>query len=705
MAELADAIDPGPQPPLHAALSPWIVEVVVGPQPLPRGRDVLPAIKPPIDAWDELPPDATDRQRVQALVDLARAAMIAEQRLSDDEVGLDVLLVLERIYNVFDAPRLAEQDDVVARHLAAFAQTAAEAGSLDDQRQLPELVRAVRTAILGAGALHRQTVARILRRAPDHPQVPDMLARVAVGIGERNRELAVSAMQLSLELRAPGTVIARHRLELAALCFAALDLPCGNEAREAAEPARREADAALRQRFDRVDALARLAGEAVALEDRGDADARLRRAEIMLALHRYGEAEELYRSLHRQHPDDARAVAGLARHAIVSRGDFRAAYQLIERSEAEQHRDRTYYEVAIGTRATTLLQDVLPRAAEGGLSAALDAVAPYLAKLRADVLAYEALGAEDGVVLHWLLDRLDEAIALLRAGKQAELRTRARALLPAALELQRKVPGSIHAYRILMSAASLSSDAKAAFEAVDAPLPDLGDHRSAGALRRAAALLDLAIAWEKLDRIDDVVRLVEPLGRADDPRAAALLAHAWAVKARVTGDAEALVKASDRYRVAATDPRASAVVFHNHAVVLHELGKHDDARQRWQRALERVSDDRRDIVRLHEVVAGSEPAYLDVEPFTRSADEELALLAWRWAARLAPAGEAAAVRKNLRKAEASVRKQSLRPTLPPGRAGVLLAGAVDFDLRYAGEGGLDFVFDVAMSPWLVLVPS
>jgi hypothetical protein len=50
-----------------------------------------------------------------------------------------------------------------------------------------------------------------------------------------------------------------------------------------------------------------------------------------------------------------------------------------------------------------------------------------------------------------------------------------------------------------------------------------------------------------------------------------------------------------------------------------------------------------------------------------------------------------AIRKTLRKTEAEVRRASLRPTIPPGRAGVLLAGALRFD--------------VVLAPRLVLVPQ
>jgi tetratricopeptide (TPR) repeat protein len=655
--------------------------------------------------WDQLGADASEPQRLEALIGLARATVIAEQQLSAKEVDVEVLLALERTYAVFDQPQLVRDEGLLARHVAAFARIAAEQGRLPDQRQVPELARVVRAAIQGSGALHRHAVARILRQAPEHPDVPDILARVAIGVGHRNDELAVGAMRLSVEMRAIDAVEPRHRLELAALCFEALELQCGNEARQAAEPARREAKAVLRRRFDRVDRLARLAAEAAQLDDRADAEARLRRAEIMLALHRFDDAEELYRTLHRQHPDDARAVAGLARHAIASRADFHAAYQFIERSTAAEHRDLAYYEIAIGTRATTLVQDVLPRVSEGGVEAAIVVAGPYLAKLRADVLAYEELGADDGVVLHFLLDRLDEAVELLRKGKAAEIRTRARALLPEAAQLQQRVPKNLHAYRILMSAASLSSDAKAAFAAVDGPLPELGEHRSEGGLRRAAALLDLAVAWEKFDRLDDVLRRVDEAELpAGDPRAVALRAHVAALKARVTGDAEAWVAAADLYRAAAADPEVPAVVRHDLGVVLHELGKRDEALQWWDRALERVSDGERDIVRLHEAVGAAEPAFLAVQEFTTSDDEELALLALRWAARLAPPREAPAIRKALRKAETDVRRATLRPTLPPGRAGVLLPGSLRFDFSYASEGGLDFVFDVVLAPWLVLTP-
>ena len=99
-----------------------------------------------------------------------------------------------------------------------------------------------------------------------------------------------------------------------------------------------------------------------------------------------------------------------------------------------------------------------------------------------------------------------------------------------------------------------------------------------------------------------------------------------------------------------------------------------------------------------------DPKFLDIERYTRSADRELALLALRWAAHLAPPAQVPAIRKALRRAEAEVRRVTLRPTLPPGRAGVLLATHLDFELAYVDDGGLAFVFDVTLAPWLVIPP-
>jgi multidrug efflux pump subunit AcrB len=52
-------------------------------------------------------------------------------------------------------------------------------------------------------------------------------------VGHRNDELAVGAVRLSVEMRAPGTVEPRDQLDLAAVCFEALELECGNVARGA----------------------------------------------------------------------------------------------------------------------------------------------------------------------------------------------------------------------------------------------------------------------------------------------------------------------------------------------------------------------------------------------------------------------------------------------------------------------------------------
>ena len=699
LAELADALDPGPQPPLSAGLSPWIAEVLEVPATPPAGGELLIAMKQPLQVWDAVGRDVSEADRVQALIGIARAVAIGEGQLGKEAVDIDVLLTLERAYTVIDRPELDAQEELLARHFAEFARVAQAQGQLDDQRKLAEAVTLVRGAVRSAGALHRSVVARILRVAPDHPEIPGVLARAAAAVQARNDDLAVGAMRLSVEIReGAGTAKPNHYLQLAATCYQALELACGREAVSWASTGR--ADPKLRERFAEIDALAKLVAEAAELTDRADVPSRLRRGEIMLSLRRWTDAEELFRTLHRQHPEDARAVTGLARHAIASRRDFHAAYQLIERNEAKEHRDTAYFELAIGVRATTLVRDVLPKAT--GVEEALALARPYVDKLREDIVALEKSGGSDGVVLHFVLDRFEEAVELLRAGDTAQIRKRARALLPSAVALQAKAPKNLHAYRILLSAASLSADPKRAFKVVDAAPPELGVHKAEGALRRALALLDLVVAWEEWERLPDVLRY---LGDAKgDLRARVIRGHVAALQARRSGNAEGWIRAEELYRKAAADPASAAGVRHNLAVTLHELGKPKRAATWWARALERASEDHRDVVRLHQLVSKSAPRFVDVEPFATSADEDLALLALRWAVKLAPPSEVGRMRKALKQAEAKLRKTTLRPTLPPGAAGVLLKGNLSFNLGYDVVDGLKLTVDLATTPWLVLAP-
>jgi tetratricopeptide (TPR) repeat protein len=192
---------------------------------------------------------------------------------------------------------------------------------------------------------------------------------------------------------------------------------------------------------------------------------------------------------------------------------------------------------------------------------------------------------------------------------------------------------------------------------------------------------------------------------ADDPRVLGLRGHVAAIDARRSGNAERWIEAEEAYRKAAADPGIDAGVRNNLAVALHELGKPDKAALSWDRALSRAGDDQRDIVRLHQLVSGAAPpSFVALEPLTTVADEELALLALRWAVKVAPAADRGRMRRALKQAEVKARKTTLRPTLPPGAAGVLLKGNLSFNLGYDARDGLKLTVDVATTPWFVLVP-
>lgn len=625
------------------------------------------------------------------VLDVVATAWTAEALVLRGEISVELLEGLERAYSMFDQPayRLLEQSRREA--VLAFAAAINDRGISLTERQLAEADRLIASVADGAGAAQLGIAKLLLQNHAERPGTADVAVRSAAALVGVQDAVAVELVQASV---APGATTSGDpsaALAGARVCYRTLAISCAEAALQQARVSGTERAA--------IDKLAGQAARALELRDRADLDSRVELGELYLELRRDDDARAVFETAHTQHPEDARPVGGLAKHAIMTRADFRGAYQLLERSGATENRDRSYYEVAIGTRAVSLAYDVMPRAAAegGGLAGAAASVEPYYRRLRADVLAYRDLGVPEAEVLLFVLDGVFEILPRLE--DKAVLRERLSGLLPRAKELQQAAPTHAPAYRLLLLAAAFSTDREASLSVVRAePAPALlvGDTGP----RRVAQWLDLALRWEAYGELPAIEAAVNEVGvAASDPRLAAILGVISAVRARLGQRAEWQTAAG--YFNAALEGQPELVTANNLAVALHELGRTDEALALFGQL--GTPGNRAPIVEFNAAVAAADRSSLTAS--CEGAADEASVLACRWLEREA---KTAADKKRwaLRSAEAETqaRSNAIRSAPIAGQASALPKGEFNFNMNYAPLVGLDLGISVTTSAWLVLSP-
>ncbi len=364
LEEIADAIDPGPRPGLTHELPGWLGALL---RDEPRLRDVgelLAAADAELQSFEaQVEAGVDDDAMPSVLLSLGRALAMSEEAAAElADAPVEALVRLERVYNLMDAPQLANDRGLVSRLVQAMGAAAAQEGDVEAEAAMNDLTQLAFASLRGSGALHRHTVATLLRRAPEHPAVPDALAHLAGGAWREDEALAVAIMRRSLEQRGDD-VAAEHWLDLAVLCHRTLDLACGQQARAKALALLSADDEALRERLKRAGELADSARKAVELADAAGLEDGLERGEALVDLERYADADALYEQLHRRHPEDARPVFGQARVMLFKGFDFVGAYELIKEANPAEHRGQRWYELTIGVRATAVLYYMMPQLA------------------------------------------------------------------------------------------------------------------------------------------------------------------------------------------------------------------------------------------------------------------------------------------------------------------------------------------------------
>ncbi len=698
--QIADLIDPGPQAPLSEGLPPQVFELLgLEQNPSASGAVLLEQSIAETELIAQAVGDAEDAEVWTLLIrSSARAVVLAEQAAQRGAVEADALAQLERAYKGVDVPALANDRNVIVEFIATYVAQAAMDGGRGSAEFEP-LVQRAQDAMRSAEPLHRRTTAQLLRVAPDHDAVPTALLAVAVAELGAGHEWTIPAAKLALERRGK-LASASEQLDLARICLEGLDVPCAEAAVRAAAGA---------EGSDQVSADLVFARRIVELADATTLEHRLERARAFLELERYATAKAEFEALHAEFPQDARPVAGLARHAVRKDFDFSEAHRLIESQVDPKNADEAYYELAIGTRMMAVIFSVLPNVAatNGGNTASL--LEPVLVGLRPDIEGYAALGNTDGRFLVFVLDVMEELLAQYEQTDKLNLRHLA-SLSDSVVALQSEIPNNPHAYRVLMSIAALEPDKSRASTMVGVPAPAGPEHDSL-VFRRARALVDLAVTWSDPSFAKQAVDALQEVDSSTSYQAEELRIDALMVQ-RVLGGTAAWETIWKPYQLLLDgDLTSNPRVLNNLGVAVLHYGGPAEARDVWELSSDACADqdeDHGDVGKLNLIVSASPDggaaalaAMRTLAGETTNAGVRVTALAWvhAWSKGRARRGAQAALKAALDEAK----RDGPRPTAPDPYSGLVLEGAFSTGLGYA-EDGLAINFDGSGLPWAILAP-
>lgn len=696
----ADAMDPGPQARLTDELPAWMFEMV-GLQANPTDPPAV-LLKRSADAQADV--RAMMKKGIQddaaifvAIRSTARALVLAEQAAALGTPDGDTLERLERVYSAVDVPLFASDRSTFGQVITLFAQQAAAEGrGPADAEQFQQLVVAVQNAMRAAGPLHRHTTAELIRANPEHDGVPTALLAAANAHRGTQDEWPVGTAKAAIDKRGEAAS-PDEQLDLARVCYAALDLSCG----DAALAAGRGADG-----VDGVQTLGELATRIVALEGKTDFDARLERARAQLDLGRHFAAEAEFRALRGSAPNDARPVAGLATLAIASELDFVRAAELIDDAGPLENADTNYYELAIGARATAAMTVLMPRAAAGELDQMGGELHALLERMQRDAKGYAALGNDDGRFLRAVFDVGEELLAQYEAGGTVNVHE-VSDLTARIADLQSQISNHGHSYRLLMSASLFEPDRARAVAAVETKPPG-GEEHDTLALRRGRALCDLAVTWSDGGLAEQCLQVSRDLPRS--PGQVMLSADALVTTVQLTGKVSWL-KVGQAYDLLLDDDMTpeDARALNNVGMALWQMGNHESAIDAWALSAQ-LAEEFGGVPQLNMLVATAGEGSREASAALRGLMSEdrkpgvrIAAMAW-FAAWESGKKAKAAAQKALADAIEEETKSGMRPTPPDPYSGVLLEGTLQASFGYSVLEGLQIQLDAGGLPWAVMAP-
>ncbi|WAS91793.1 tetratricopeptide repeat protein [Nannocystis punicea] len=711
LAELARRIDPGPQPPLGELFPGWLKDQFGVASTGEAASDAVVAeAREAVAALDSLDPDDGEG-RLRGAVRLGRGIVLAEQAVAAGRSDPELLAALAKGYRVLHALRMFDRDSVFGQDFARAFEVVRAQGVFTGA-QLAEGLDALQKAAALAPALQLHATAQLLRAHPDHPTVPNTLGRAAQTQFER-QDFAASIELRRRSIARLGQASATDHASLALACYAALDLHCGDMARKTAHQRGAEAPgeggaALLQWTLKQVDASAEAARRALALAEATGAAELNERGHLLIALGRLDEAERLFKRLIEADPQDARPRTGLAVLALRRGYDVEEAVAQIRAGRELLHRDRSYYEVALGLIPTIEAGALMAEIARTGAAPKdLDRRFDEVMALATEFRAFDPARA---AVLELIFAATREGLAKFMTGDFAAGLAVTRKLPAQALALTRKFPEVKDVWRLLFALVPVVPDGDKARALALTPVPEALRTDPDIRLRQVQTLLDIAVRWEDGVALAAAVQAAASLPAELDADTTPTIRATLDAVLGLRGDTAARQRALAGFTALAERQRgkARALALNNAAVLRAAAGDAGAAIKDIERALEAApgalaarvnlaafmfaANDRE---RLPEVLA-------EVASATRIAGLRLHALAWRAALGDTGHGDPKATRADFKKALAEETGREFFGRLLLGRWGAIDDGNLQVALSHAPDTGLLIRFDVTPAWWLVV---
>ena len=673
MAALARAIDPGPVPPLSSNPPPVLVEAFkdAGGEGLTEEQLATQVTALAQGLTQNTTLTEQDLGRVLALAYLGG---LLERRLENCDVAC--LARAEQAYAALDIPWMAEPDAFMGQLLALSSLM---------QRSIPEeqgrAVLDYMRGIFGRAPLrHRYVAVRILRRAPRSDAATASLRNLALR-AERDSDYRLAVQLREAVLRRTTPTFA-DLAWLAGACVLAERLPCVERTIERARAAR-DADPA---RVAGLETQLQASRRIVRLARARGFEQRLERAHLLVDVGRRRDAIAEFDALRASRPRDARPVVGRARTWFDETMSSKAS-DLVIRARELDHKDRYFYELAVGLTFQRLMGMVSSGSDQLGKG-----VIEHLPALRGDVDGLARFVPGVGGVLQIVVARLQEGVALLELDDPAERRKRLSAITRAALgdavALRERHPREPDVYRLIFLAARFGSPARD-YAAASTAIPAGVDQRDDLLLMQAGLLYSLAVSWRDGERAADIGRALDALSpdSAAGQPARLLRADTMVLEARLLGRTALWPKIAAAYRELIADAAQEdrARLQNNLGVALWETGDHDGARAAWAEAI--TGGDAHGAAQLNSTVSSDRP---DLDLLDRIADNSdrigVRAQAVRW--KVARAQLKGAARRTALARVAEILATSSVDDAADGSAGVVLEESFNVGVGYSSRDRL-----------------
>lgn len=712
LAAVADRLDPGPQAPLYEVLPTWLkskVESSLAGDP--KSPKLVVEAREAIAAWDKVDTKDTLATMQGALV-FSRGLILAERAVAAGSDDPELLAALTNAYRVVHSLRMFQRSGLLGQILQMGIEMARKEAQLEAQ-QIEEAIAALDRAVERAPALHMHATARLLREHPNHPTVPEALARASQAkIEAEQYEEGVALRRLAVQRkgeRATGSDWAA----LIGVCHSALDVACADAAREQAEalgPGEPGDDraAAFKKRLADLEVTGTMVRRTLALTQATSLDEQLERGHLLLKLNRLGDAQRTFEGLAAAHPNDARPQTGLGLVAIHRQFDLEGVIRHIRAARKLANHDRLYFEVALGTISPLMFTEVAAQAAQapGAPLPDLDARFDELLELTRGFRVHDPARA---ALLELLFTLTREAMPKFLAQQRGAGIAALRKLPDKAMALMRQFPESRDAWRLVFSSTRLAGDPGKARLLANAPLPAALQQDPDLRVQQVRAQLDAALLWEDGDLLLAAMKSGMTLPETVDPDTALTIRATLDAIAGREGDRASLQRAGQAFAALAERKTGKelAIALNNAAMVTAYAGDLPAAMPMLERAAQAAPESVTAAYNMGALAYGMQTREGLAELFAKiSGASEIAgvrLHARAFLVTLAEAGQGdvAVTREEFAAALAGEEVYEFRGRVPLGRWGVVEQGEFKVSLGYATNGGLTVLDEVVPHWWLV----